>query len=100
MRSDLQRIVDHLNKRKIRATYSAVADALGVMPQSMGPLLGTRRPEASWIVNKETGEPTGYHESELHPELRSKSEILSSAIELLRSMLDLRRQAPGASEPS
>ncbi|MCY4121496.1 MAG: hypothetical protein OXG72_11315 [Acidobacteria bacterium] len=57
---DIQTILEYLNAVPVRATYGAVGDVLGVRPQAVSRLLGAQRPEASWIVNGSTGEPTGY----------------------------------------
>jgi hypothetical protein len=51
----LDEILQFLNHDKVRATYGAVAEVLGVIPRSMGARLGTRRPEASWIVSASNG---------------------------------------------
>jgi hypothetical protein len=71
-----------LNDEKVRATYGAVADCIGVIPQAMGDRLGDRTPEASWVVSAEDGRPTGYTDSEIHPELFRSKEIISSGGEL------------------
>jgi hypothetical protein len=42
----VSRILDYLNKTKARCTYGVVATVLWVPPQSVGNLLGERRPEA------------------------------------------------------
>ncbi len=74
----LDEILEFLNHERVRATYAAVAEVLGVIPRSMGARLGTRRPEASWIVNAFNGLPTDYGEDEWHPDLLSQAEIISS----------------------
>jgi hypothetical protein len=48
----------------------------------MGALLGPRGPEASWIVSASTGLPTDYSQSDMHPALLSKSDIITSGIAL------------------
>lgn len=75
-------ILQMLNDARTRATYAAVASVLGVPPQSMGALLGDRRPEASWVVNGETGVPTGYEQSDWHPDLLAAPDIIRSGHEL------------------
>jgi hypothetical protein len=74
----LDEILQLLNHDKVRATYGAVAEVLGVIPRSMGARLGTRRPEASWIVSAANGLPTDYSEDEWHPALLSQHDIISS----------------------
>ena len=65
----LDDILDYLNTEKVRCTYGAVAGLLGIMPISVGSRLGERRREASWIVNGETGRPTGYTPEQIHRDL-------------------------------
>ncbi len=74
----LPRILAFLNREHVRATYGAVAELLGVNPRGMGSLLGARRAEASWVVNRETGLPTDYDPSQCHPALLSKPDIITS----------------------
>ena len=81
----LQDIIDFLGEQRIRATYRAVADVLGVTPR-MGSRLGDRRPEASWIVNADTGLPTGYQQHDMHPDLLRWSEIIRTGRELSMRM--------------
>ena len=66
---DIQTILERLNAVPVRATYGAVGEVLGVRPQGVPRLLGARRPEASWVVNGTTGEPTGYAPEEVDPRL-------------------------------
>ena len=66
---DIQTILECLNSAAVRATYGAVGEVLGVRPQVVPRLLGARRPEASWVVNGTTGEPTGYAPEEVDPRL-------------------------------
>ena len=66
---DIQTILECLNSAAVRATYGAVGEVLGVRPQVVPRLLGARRPEASWVVNGTTGEPTGYAPDEVDPRL-------------------------------
>jgi len=70
MASNLQQVLDFLNRNKLRATYRDVAGVLSMSTRSLSTLIGPRRPEASWVVNDETGKPSGYSEPEWHPDLR------------------------------
>ena len=79
-------ILEFLNRHRVRATYGAVADLLGVLPRGVGAMLGEKRPEASWVVNAQTGEPTGYTTSQCHPELHSKTTLLRTGDELRRAI--------------
>jgi hypothetical protein len=88
MDSNLQRVLDFLNRNKLRATYKDVAGFLRVPAHSLAVLLGPRRPEASWVVNGETGKPSGYSEPEYHPDLRAHDIIADEDDLRLRMRLD------------
>lgn len=87
----LREIVDYLNRQKIRATYGAVGEAIGVPARSIGGMLGGKRPEVSWVVNAATELPTGYAPSQYHPDLRSRSRVIRDGNEL-REAIGLRRR--------
>ena len=78
----IERILAALNDQKVRATYSAVGDLLGVHPKLVSQQLGNRRPEASWVVSKSTGMPTGYLDANCHKELQTNPRIIGTADEL------------------
>ena len=82
----LIRMVEFLNRERIRATYAAVGEAAGVPTRSVGKLLGDRCERASWVVNGRNGEPTGYTPIEKHPALYERSEIIRTGDELIRRM--------------
>ena len=82
----LEEILALLNAEEGRATYAAVAEALGVPPRALDARLATRRPEASWIVSGENGLPSGYDQSEWHPALLSRAEIITSGRALILKM--------------
>jgi hypothetical protein len=88
MQDKIKKILDYLNEVQTRCTYGAVAEVLGVIPQAVGQLLGERRPEASWVVNQITGDPTEYTDSEKHSALYRTDRIIKSA-EVLRRNLGL-----------
>jgi hypothetical protein len=75
-------ILEFLNAEKVRATYSAVGELLGIVPRSMGSQLGPHAPERSWIVSAGTGLPTDYTQEEMHPSLLQSNEIISSGVAL------------------
>ncbi len=81
----IETILGYLNAVPVRATYGAVADVLGVRPQVVPRLLGPRRPEASWVVNGSTGEPTGYAPDEVDPRLPG-SDVVRTGDELRRRL--------------
>ena len=66
-----------------------MAELAGGIPRGIGDRLTrlySRSPEASWVVNADTGLPTGYHEHERHPALLSRTEIITNGNELERKM--------------
>ena len=81
----IETILGYLNAVPVRATYGAVADVLGVRPQVVPRLLGPRRPEASWVVNGSTGEPTGYAPDEVDPRLPG-TDVVRTGDELRRRL--------------
>ena len=82
-RATLDEVLTFLNAEQIRATYGAVAEAVGVVPRALGGQLGPRRPEASWVVSAENELPTDYDQSEWHPALLSRGEVIKSGRELM-----------------
>ena len=86
MEPDLIKFVEFLQRNKLRATYGAIAEAADVPQRSVGRLLGDRCPLASWVVSASTGTPTGYAESEVHPDLHLNPDIVTSGEDLIRRM--------------
>ena len=81
-------ILEFLNEKRIRCTYGAVGVVIGVPAIAVNEkLLGSKRPEASWIVNSDTRRPTCYTENQYHPDLLKSNEIIDSGLEL-RNALD------------
>lgn len=79
--TSLDEIINLLDHHGQRATYGAVAQLLGESPRSL--LKGRERePRASWIVNRQTGLPTGYQNDQLDPRLTDSAPVLESADEL------------------
>jgi len=71
-------IVELLDRFHQRATYGAVAELAGKTPRSVMQGL-PRNWRHSWIVNKDTGEPSEYHLLQKHRELKERDEILDTA---------------------
>ena len=82
-RTTLDEVLAFLNDEQIRATDGAVAEVVGVVSRALGQHLGPRRPEASWIVSADNGLPTDYDQTEWHPALLSRGEIIKSGRELI-----------------
>lgn len=79
-------ILDTLAARRQRATYGAVAGVVGTTPRAL--MTGKPRdPRHSWIVNRSSGQPTGYEPDQMDPELDACAEVLRSP-ETLRVWLD------------
>ena len=86
----IEKVLAFLTQTKTRATYGAVGEALGELSgQTVGGMLGERRPIASWVVNSKTGEPTHYEKTQCHPDLYKNSHIIFTGIVLLRHMAGL-----------
>ncbi len=79
-------VLDYMNQVKTRCTYNAAAKALGITTTTLKKLLGERRPEISWFVGSETGEPTGYTGEQKHAELYRTKRIIKSAEVLTRNL--------------
>ena len=88
----VDQILDCLNKIQTRCTYSAIGDLLKVHPLSVGRLLGENRPRASWVVAKDSGRPTDYSPSQLHPRLLTDERIIRTSEELLQEILKLTKE--------
>ena len=80
----INKILDCLNAEKIRCTYGSVAEYLKIEPIKVGSVLGQRRPEASWVVGKNSLRPTGYTKDQIHPDLDKNKEVITTGIELQR----------------
>lgn len=71
-------ITEQLDRFRQRATYGAVATVLSRSPRNL--MSGrTRSQRDSWIVSNKDGLPTGYEPDQVHPEIKSRAEILRSA---------------------
>lgn len=77
----LDQIVDLLDQHAQRATYGAVARLVGHSPRSL--LKGRDRARKySWIVNRETGLPTGYSPEQIDPRLPDSGPVIANDDEL------------------
>lgn len=74
-------IIDQLDRFRQRATYGAVAAVLNRAPRNL--MSGRARSQReSWIVSRNDGLPTGYQPEQVHPDIKSREQILMSAGEL------------------
>lgn len=90
----LDEVVELLDHHGQRATYGAVARLLGHSPRSL--LRGRERSRPfSWIVNRETGLPTGYPDDQIDPRVRESGPVISDDREL-RRWLEERQGVPAA----
>ena len=79
-------ILEQLERFHQRATYGAVAAVVNSSPRSL--MKGRERsPRSSWIVNRESGEPSGYPDEQIHTSLKERDQILDNA-ESLRAWLN------------
>jgi alkylated DNA nucleotide flippase Atl1 len=79
MNATAQAILNVLNREKVRATYGAVGEILGIPAWSVGQALGAKRSEASWVVNARTNMPTDYAPDQLHADLFRSAVIKTGA---------------------
>ena len=75
-------IIDQLDRYRQRATYGAVAAVLNRPPRNLMSG-GARSQRESWIVSRNDGMPTGYQPDQVHPEIKSRDQILKSGPELV-----------------
>jgi hypothetical protein len=78
---DLEGVLDLLGTFHVRATYGAVGAVVG-RPATFLMNDLPRTPRYSWIVNARTLQPTGYADSEKHPELATNRMVLKTAAQL------------------
>lgn len=69
-------ILDYLNRARVRCTYMAFADVLGVPVRSAGRHLGDHRPYASRVVARSDGDRTEYAEHDKHLELCRSNHVI------------------------
>ena len=75
--NSLDSILDQLEQYHQRATYGAVAAIVNTSPRSL--MTGRERnPRSSWIVNRNTGKPTGYADDQIHPDIAERERILDT----------------------
>ena len=86
MEDKITLVLEYMNEVKTRCTYSAAAKALGITTPTLKKLLGERRPEISWFVGSETGEPAGYTGDQKHSDLYRTKRIIKSAEVLTRNL--------------
>ena len=97
-RARAEQIIACLNLHHTRATYGAVAQLLGLPTVAINhQLLGPPRPEASWIVSQDDGQPRGYSQDNIHSDLPG-SPMVTTAHELLQLLGDRDGTGPGATE--
>ena len=77
-----EKILCELNKRKVRATYGAVACIVGGSAHGVSYYLGDPRPWASWIVNGKSERPTNYEDGQMHRNLFDDCHVIKSCSEL------------------
>jgi len=91
---DLDEIIARLEQGRQRATYGAVAKLLGRHYRNLMKDKGCSH-RNSWVVNKQTQLPTGYGDSDLHPELLANANGVIETAEELADWLSRRRPSSG-----
>ena len=77
----LDSILDQLNQFHQRATYGAVAGVVNSSPRSL--MSGRDRDRrSSWVVSRESGQPSGYADDQKDDALTEREKILGSPDEL------------------
>ena len=77
----LDLILDALHRARQRATYGAVASALGKAPRTL--MKNRERDQRhSWVVSRKTGLPTGYEQGQQHPDLLLNDRVIESRDEM------------------
>jgi len=76
----LDRILDILQRHRQRATFGAVAGALGREPLNLFDGY-PRTPRTAWVVSKGTGQPTGQKQSELPPDLLTNAHVITTSLD-------------------
>ncbi len=85
----LDNLLERLERHRQPATYGAVAGVVGSHPRSV--MSGrTRNERNSWVVSKETLQPSGYQPHEMHPDLQAAVAAVGvlSTPEALRAWLE------------
>jgi len=78
----LDAVLDLLSQFHQRVTYGAAGGVLGV-PAAFVMQGRPRDHRHSWVVNQETGDPTGYTPAECDPQLYARDAILMTQADLL-----------------
>jgi hypothetical protein len=82
----LDSIIEQLDTYHQRATYGAVAALVNTSPRTL--MSGRDRdPRSSWVVSRQTGQPTGYAPEQMHGSLTERENVLNTP-ESLRRWLD------------
>lgn len=89
-----QRVLAYLNHERRRCTYGALAGILGLIPRSVGRrYLGKPRPEASRVVLKATGKPSGYCADQMAEALCDGIDPITCPEELRRRVTEFEHRA-------
>lgn len=79
----LVRVLECLDRERVRATYGAVGEVLQLPAQSVGLQLRNHAKQSCWVVSTRTGKPTGHSDTQTHPEFFS-TRIIDTGAELLQ----------------
>lgn len=79
----MDQIIDALDRQQQRATYGAVAAVCQSSPRTL--MAGRERDQRhSWVVRRQTGQPTGYEAEQMHPSLFQSERVIETRVELER----------------
>jgi hypothetical protein len=89
----LDHILDVLHLARQRATYGAVASALGKAPRTL--MKNRERDQRhSWVVSAKNGLPTGYEQDQLHPDLLLNDRVIETRDEMAAWLLAQEGSSP------
>jgi hypothetical protein len=89
LQEDVDEILVYLETNQVKATYNAVAAAVAIHHTQLVklfPLLGKRRHRASWVVNKDSLQPTGYTSKDIHPNFDRAKTVITDGIALRKAL--------------
>tara|TARA_R110002074_G_scaffold399047_1_gene591706 strand:+ start:5855 stop:6874 length:1020 start_codon:yes stop_codon:yes gene_type:complete len=95
---DITAVLEALQASRLRCTYNALSALYGVTMPQLFSALGEKRPLASWVVNARTLQPTGYGQSQEHPDLYRHSQVLTQPEEI-RDLLQRAHTGPEGGSP-
>ena len=79
----LDRVLECLDRERVRATYGAVGEVLHLPARSVGLQLRNRAKRSCWVVSAGTGKPTGHSATQANPSFFN-TRIINNGADLLK----------------